>query len=440
MRHTLSQSESRRGKGDRHSFVGTGIGNALEWFDWSIYSTFAPFFAASFFDDENRISALLGAFAVFAVGFVARPLGGMLFGMIGDRVGRRSALSLTVVVIALGGFMIGVTPTFETIGVAASVLLVVARVLQGLAFGGEQPIAGSYLSEQAPQGKRGLWASLINSSGTAGALVGVLIGAALTAGLGVDAVEEWAWRIPFILSGLGGIVALIMRRKMPESQTFTESITIIPAQRTPLGRDLWQLRGPILQVIGLNIGVAVAYYYWTVSVGSYSIAVLGADPTGVLLAGSLSAVILIAILPLWGMLSDRIGRRPVMLIGTLGSVALMFPLSQLVDGDPVHLAIATIIANGLLAAPSAITPAIMAEIFPTRHRVMGVAVPLAVTMALFGGTAPYLQTWLATSGYSWVFLWYVVVLLILTALTVVRMPETYRADLSRVHEHAESAS
>lgn len=410
----------------RRSLVGTGVGNALEWFDWSIYATFAPFFAASFFDPEDPTSAFLAALVVFAVGFIARPVGAIVFGRMGDRLGRKKALSITVTLIAIGALMIGVSPTYAMVGVWASVFLVTARLVQGLAYGAEQPTAGAYLSERAPANRRGRWASLVYASGTIGVVAGSGLGVVLSATLGKDAMFEWGWRIPFLVAGLGGLFAIWIRRRMLETEQFTEEIKYAAAgaEKPHLWRDMWTMRRSVLRVIGMSVGLTVAYYYWVVAASSYSIAILGADPGAVLLASILANVVFIGVVPLWGILSDRIGRRPVMLIGIVGTAVLIFPLSSLIDGDPVHLFVAVTIACIFIAAPCAVGPAVNAELFPTRVRTAGAAIATAVAISLFGGTALYLQTWLSTTVGSWAFLVYVLVLLVVTGLTIAFMPET----------------
>ncbi|MBP1325626.1 MHS family alpha-ketoglutarate permease-like MFS transporter [Leucobacter exalbidus] len=431
MTTTRSTTEQHHRVETRRALVGTGFGNALEWFDWAIYATFAPFFASSFFNSDNPVSAFLSTLVVFAVGFVGRPIGGFIFGRLGDRIGRRTAMSLTVGLIAAGGLLIGVSPTYDTIGVWASVLLLVARLTQGLAYGGEQPTAGAYLSERAPAKRRGLWASLIYSSGTVGVMAGMLLGAVLSAVLGAETMAAWGWRVPFIIAGLGGLYALWMRRSMPETEQFTEQIEVVledqtaeAAKKPGFFADMWTMRRSVMQVVGMTMGMTVAYYYWVVASSSYSISVLGADPTATLLAGVASNVLFIAFLPFWGMLSDRIGRRPVMLFGYVGLLVTLFPLSALIDGNPVHLFFAMTGAAVFLTAILSISPAVMSEIFPTRVRTVGVAVPLAVATAIFGGTSLYLQTWLTTTYGAHAFLIYLSVLLVISAYTIYRLPET----------------
>lgn len=433
MTHTISPAppaSAAQRSAARRNLAGTGVGNALEWFDWSIYSTFAPFFAASFFDATDPVSAFLSTLVVFAVGFVARPIGGALFGRLSDRIGRKRTLSLTMVTIAAASLVIGITPSYETIGVAASIILVVARLAQGLAYGGEQPAAGAFLSEQAPPERRGLWSSLVYFSGTIGAASGMALGAILAAAFGTEALGTWAWRIPFIVAGCSGLFALYMRSRMTETEQFTATLEVPVAAAggssagRGLWRDFWRMRRSALTVMGMGVGLTVAYYFWVVAAAAFSIAVLGADATQVLFASLLANLVFIAVLPLWGRLSDRIGRRPVQLIGILGTLVSILPLSQLIDGDPVHLFAAMTVAGVLLAAPCAVSPAVMAELFPTRVRTAGVAIPLAVTTAVFGGTSLYLQTWMATAIGPNAFAIYVMVLLTISAVTVLLMPET----------------
>lgn len=414
----------------RRALVGSGFGNALEWFDWSIYATFAPFFASSFFNADDPVSAFLFTLVVFAVGFVGRPVGGFIFGRLGDRIGRRTTMSLTVGLIAIGALTIGLSPNYATIGVFASLLLLLARLTQGLAYGGEQPSVGAYLSERAPANRRGLWSSLIYSSGTIGATAGLVLGGVLSALLSTEAMNEWGWRIPFIIAGFGGLYALRMRRKMPETEQFTEqhqaaiNKTVNPAQKPNVLRDMWTMRRSVIQVVGMTVGMTVAYYYWVVAASSYSISVLKADPTTILFAGTAANLFFIVMLPLWGMLSDRIGRRPVMLIGYIGLIVTAFPLSRLIDGNPVHLFVAMSCAAIFLTAIVSIAPAVFCELFPTRVRTVGVAVPLAVATSIFGGTSLYLQTWLSTSFGPHAFLIYLTVLLVISAITIFSIPET----------------
>ena len=416
------------------TIVGTGVGNALEWFDWNIYAIFATFFAAQFFSGENRVSALLATLAVFAVGFVARPFGGFLFGWISDRRGRRAAMTLSVALAAGGSFAIGLSPTYESIGIGASLILLTARLVQGLAHGGELPSAQTYLSEVAPRQKRGLWASLIYVSGTMGVIVGTGMAAILTAVLDDQQMAAWGWRIPFVLGGFFGLYALVMRRRLDETEAFEREVGHQPAAPA---ESMWTAivrhRTQALQVIGMTVGVTIVYYAWAISAPQYAISSRGIDPGSALWAGVVASLVFIAALPVWGAVSDRVGRRPVLLGCVLGLAASVFPLNALVGDSAVRLGVAMSLALVLIAGPAAIVPAVYAELFPTRIRTVGVGVPYSIAVATFGGTAPYLQTWLGgTFGPSW-FNGYVIVMLLISAVAIASVPETRGRDLSGMH-------
>jgi MHS family alpha-ketoglutarate permease-like MFS transporter len=419
--------------GDRatsRSVVSTCVGNALEWFDWSIYATFAPFFAVQFFHPGDELSAFLSTLAVFAIGFLARPLGGFVFGWLADRRGRKLSMCATVALAALGSLVIGLAPTYAAIGVFSSVLLLVARVVQGLAHGGELPAAQTYLSESAPAKRRGLWSSLIYVSGTLGAVCGILLGALMTGLLSKADMAAYGWRVPFVIGGITGLLALYMRARMRETPQFEE--TAGKAAKRPAGslwREVVRHRGQAGRVIGLTVGITVAYYVFAVATPGYAIAAMGLDPTSALTAAVASNAVFILLLPLWGMLSDRIGRKPVMLIGAAGSAVMAFPMSALLQDSAWQLFFAMTGVQVFLAASAAIGPAVYAEMFPTSIRTVGMALPYSVAVALFGGTAPYLQTRMVTEYGAQSFTGYVVLLLLVSVVVIIRMPETRAKEL-----------
>ncbi|EQD81849.1 major facilitator transporter [Saccharopolyspora erythraea D] len=410
--------------GRAKTLLGTGVGNALEWYDWGIYAIFVPYIATRFFDNSDQLSALLSALAVFAVGFLARPFGGWLFGLISDRWGRRNAMTLSVAGAAGGTVLIGLSPAYDAIGAGASVVLLLARLMQGVAHGGELPSAQTYISEVAPDRHRGLWSSLIYFSGTIGLITGTALGAVLTTALTDQQMSAWGWRIPFLLGGVVGLYALVMRRRMEESAAFRRlTAQTSTADREPMGRAILRSRRQALQVIGMTIGLTVAFYAWGTAATQFAISSRGVPPSGALWAGVAAQVVFIAALPLWGALSDRIGRKPVALISIVGLAVAGFPLNALLDNSPWRLFVAMSLAMVLMAASASIMPAMFAELFPTRIRTVGVAVPYSSAVALFGGTAPYLQAWLETFSGPW-FTGYVSLLLVVSAVTLVSMPET----------------
>ena len=412
----------------RRTLVGTGIGNAVEWYDWAIYATFAPFFASQLFNSADPTSAILSTLAIFAVGFVARPFGGFAFGWIGDRIGRKSSMTLAVGLAALGSLLIGIAPTFEAVGAWASLLLLVARLIQGLAHGGELPSSQTYLSEMAPREKRGLWATLIYTSGTVGILAGTLLGAVLSAVLSTADMAAWGWRIPFLIGAALGLYALIMRAKLKETDVFEHETAA--EKREPLWPQIVRHRRQALQVIGLTVGLTVVYYIWGVVAPSYAATTLKMDRGEALWASVIALVVFIAALPVWGMVSDRFGRRPVLWASALGSAALHFPMTWLLKDSPWQLAVSMSAMLVFIAGSASVVPAVYAELFPATIRTVGVGVPYSICVALFGGTAPYLQQWLAGVGAANMFNVYAVALLLVSALVIFTIPETKAKDLS----------
>jgi MHS family alpha-ketoglutarate permease-like MFS transporter len=412
------------------TLVGTGIGNALEWYDWNVYAVFTPFFAAQFFRSSDPTSALLSSLAVFAVGFLMRPLGGLLFGWLADRTGRRAAMTTSIACAAIGSLVIGFSPTYTTVGVGASAILVIARLGQGLAHGGELPAAQTYISEMAPHGRRGRWSSLIYVSGTCGVTLGTLVGAVLASVLSEGALHEWGWRIPFVLGGFLGLYALLLRRQLSETEVFEQHRSEASEPNPGLWRGMWRYRVACLRVIGLTVGATVVYYTWAVSAPAYAISVKGVDEKAALWVGVFANVVFIVMLPLFGILSDRVGRKPLVYFATLGLAVATIPLNKFIDDQAWKLAVAMFVAMTIMAAYSSIGPALYAEMFPTHLRAAGVGFPYSVAVALCGGTAPYLQTWLAdTGGEDW-FLYYTVALLLLTFLVALRIPETKDVELT----------
>ncbi|MHA6622458.1 MFS transporter [Pseudonocardia sp. DLS-67] len=411
----------------RRALLAIGFGHALEWYDWGIYAIFVPFFAAQFFAPDDQVSAVLSSLAVFAVGFVARPVGGLVVGRLADRVGRRPMMALTVGGMAAASLMIGISPTYATIGVGASVVLVLARVVQGLATGGELPSAQTYLAEAAPPERRGLWSSVIYIASVGGNTLGVLLGLVLSLTLSPAQMAEFGWRIPFVVGGMLGLVALWIRRSLEETEAFSREAAA--GARPRIWPEIVRHRREAAQVVGLSVGFTVVYYSWVIAAPAYAISELGIDSSAALLAGVLASLVLIVVQPAWGALSDRIGRRPVLLISSVGTAALLFPLQAMVR-DAVQLGIAMAIAMVFIGAGVAILPAAYAEMFPTRIRAVGLAVPYSIAVAAFGGTAPYLQTWVGTTLGRPAFTAYVVALLVVTAVTVLTLREGRGRDLA----------
>ncbi|HXD27326.1 MAG TPA: MFS transporter [Arthrobacter sp.] len=433
------------------TLVATGAGNAAEWFDWAIYATFASFIASQLFSHTDPTSAFLATLAVFAVGFAARPLGGFVFGWLGDKIGRKASLVWCVLLASLGSLVIALCPTYDAVGAWSSVILLVARIIQGLAHGGELPSAQTYLSEMAPRERRGLWSSLIYFSGTLGIMAGTFIGAILSTVLSEQQMSAIGWRIPFLLGAVIGLFALYMRTKLEETEAFEEANVEAgrPAEASaePAGENVFRQLATnwrqAAKVIGLTVGLTVVYYVWGVSTPAYAIHELGIDASGALWAGVVANVVFLVALPLWGRLSDRIGRKPVLLASGIGSAVLFFPATLIVRDSPVQLALGMSIMLVFISASAAIVPTTYAELFPTTIRTMGVAIPYAICVAAFGGTAAYLQAgmnaWFGDAGPT-LFGVYTIVLLCIGIVTVFTLRETKGIDLRQASPPREKST
>jgi MHS family alpha-ketoglutarate permease-like MFS transporter len=419
-------TEHRASKAQRQTLFATGMGNALEWYDWGIYSAFAIYFATEVFNPKDPLAALLGAMAVFAVGFIARPVGGFLFGWMADHIGRRASMLSTVGLASIGSLMIALVPTYNSAGVWAAVVLLTARLLQGLAHGGEMPSAQTYIAESAPPSRRGLWSSLIYVSGTTGVVMGLVLGVVLNTLLPKADMQAWGWRVPFIVGAVLGLYTLIARSRMKETEAFTASKATARQPMWPEIRKNWR---SALRVIGLGVGGTVCYYVWSVSAVQQAVIIHKMDQGTALLASVLSNVVLIISLPFWGKFSDRFGRRPSLLIGT-GVPIILFPLLVGTIGQSFwSLFVPATVILVFMGATLSISPAVFAELFPTRIRTVGVAVPYAVAVAVFGGTAPYLQSWSNAAFGPAAFTIYVVILLAISTLVAWKLPETRGKDL-----------
>jgi MHS family alpha-ketoglutarate permease-like MFS transporter len=332
-----------------------------------------------------------------------------------------------MLLMAAGSLVIGVAPTQAGVGGWAAVVLVLARLGQGLAHGGEISASYTYVAEIAPGERRGLWSTSLYVSVTAGIVLASLIGASVTSTLGAAGVREWGWRIPFLIGGLLGLVGLYLRRTLPET---VDTASARRRSTRELLAGLARNKASLARIVGLSLGVTVVYYIWAVGISSFAISAKGVPASGALWGSVVANVFFMITLPLWGKLADRFGRKPIFICYGVAFVVLSFPLLGAVNNSPVRLTLIMMVALFFLGAFVGPMPAYFAELFPTEVRASGVGVPYSLVVAVFGGTAPYLLTWLAGKDLQWVFASYMVALVVIGLVTTLLTAETKGRDLT----------
>lgn len=403
------------------------IGNALEWYDFGLFGYFAPVISSQFFPSDDPRAALLNTFGVFAAGFLMRPLGAVLFGHLGDRMGRKGALGLSVLLMAVPTALVGLLPTYDRIGLAAPLLLLLVRLLQGLSVGGEYVGSMSYLAESAPAGRRGFESSWCNVSGGVGGLLGAGLAAVLTRVLSPEQVAEGGWRIPFLLSIPAGIVSWRLRRTIAESPCFTEVSQAGKIARMPLGESLRNDRGAFLTMAGLSLLASIGWYLpWVWLVTWLDDINQPAMPEWQALASStLAGLVLTVLTPLGGMLSDRLGRRPVILAASIGYLMLSYPMFAWMSKGTFTAALSGQLVSAVLTALyGGASLAAFVELFPTRTRYSGLAFSYNVAVAICGGTTPLVATWLVNAtGSTLAPAFYLMAAALGTTVAALAMPE-----------------
>lgn len=415
----------------RRVIAASFIGNFVEWFDYAVYGYLATTIAVVFFPESDRQVALLSTFALFAISFLIRPIGGFFWGHLGDRVGRRVALSWSILLMSLATFCIALIPGYATIGFWAPVLLLIMRVVQGFSASGEYAGASAFLVEYAPPHRRGIYAAIVPASTATGLLMGSLIAALLYGVLSPDQLSDWGWRIPFLLAAPMGLIGRYIRTKLEDTPVFKEMAAEDEAIKAPAG-DLFKQHWKVLILAsGAVLLNAVGFYLLLSYMPTYLTEVVKLSPTLSNLSTTVALLTYIGFILLTGLLSDRLGRKKVLISASVLFMLLTVPLFMVLDTGIFVLILCVQVALGaLLTLNDGTLPSFLAEQFPTRVRYSGFAVCFNLSNALFGGTAPFMATFLiAASGSDLAPAWYLVAAALVSLIAVALAKETFRKPL-----------
>jgi len=415
-------------------FIGS-VGNLVEWYDFYAYTAFALYFAPAFFPNSDPVVQQLNAAVLFAATFLMRPLGGWLFGYLADHFGRRLSLTLSVVCMCFGSLMIAVTPTYASIGFAAPALLAIARIIEGLSLGGEYGASATYLSEVADPRHRGFYSSFQYVTLIGGQLTAIIVLLLLQkVFLTPEELKAWGWRIPFVIGACLAIVAAVMRRSLQETEAFVEAKKAV----NPTGSIATLLRYPkeLLLVVGLTAGGTAAFYTFTTYMQTFVKLSVGLteDETTLTIFGTL--VFATILQPIYGAISDRIGRKPLLIFfgvaGTLATVPILMTLKE--TKSPLIAFLLICAAWIFVAGYTSINAIVKAELFPTNVRALGVGLPYAITVSIFGGTAPAVALAFKNAGHEQWFYYYLSGMIFLSLLIYSTMRDTKHESAMHRHE------
>lgn len=376
------------------STAGAIIGNVLEWYDFAVFGYFAPIIGSEFFPSEDPISSTLNAFGVFAAGYCMRPVGGMLFGHFGDRLGRKRALEISVLLMAIPTFLLGFLPTHAQIGSWAAVLMIILRLVQGLSVGGEYTGSIAFITETAPSHRRGLWGSLTSCGAVAGIMLGSAVATVFHFVLDSEALASWGWRVPFFFGIALGLVGLWLRKGLKETSQFEKMRQSGGIQRSPLLDALTSYRKESIRLLVLLLLLSGGFYALFVWWPIYLTKIVDPPIPHALLVNTIAMIVLMLASPLSGLLSDVVGRRAIVVIATMGVIVIAYPLTVWTDHGSFSAALVSQVIFALfMAGALGPLPAAMAEMFPTRNRYSAIAAVYNTTVGWVGGTAPLVCTW-----------------------------------------------
>ena len=406
----------------KNIFAGS-VGNLIEWYDFYVYNSFAIYFAASFSSSTDPTVQFITAFGIYAVGFFIRPAGGFLLGYYADRAGRRAALTLSVMLMCGGSAMIALLPTYATAGIWAPLLLLAARLLQGISLGGEYASSATYLSEIAGSKHRGFYSSFQYVTLIGGQVLAALVLLVMQQAFTEPELKAWAWRIPFAIGACCALYGLYLRRNLAESDEWTRASK---EPRPSLFRELLKHPKELLLVFGLTMGGTTAFYTFSSYMPTYMANTLKFPKEWVAQISFITLILFAAMQPLFGAISDRVGRRPVLMwFGVLGTLCTVPILTALSTTQTYTTALLLILAAlTIVAGYTSINAVVKAELFPAGVRALGVGVPYAIAASLFGGTAPLIALQFKQAGHEDWFYWYVTALTFLSLLVYTLMRDT----------------
>lgn len=411
------------------SIIGGSTGNLVEWYDWYVYSAFTLYFAPVFFPEGDRTAQLLNAAAVFAVGFLMRPIGAWLMGIYADRKGRKAGLTLSISLMCGGSLLITLIPPYAVIGTWAPALLVFARMLQGLSLGGEYGASATYLSEMAGKARRGFFSSFQYVTLIAGQLIALAVLLVLQGLMSEEALEGWGWRIPFAIGGALALFVFRLRRRLAETESFTNARAANAPGSGALALFRYHPRQALL-VMALTAGGTLAFYAYSIYMQKFLVNTSGFSRQTATQITAAALLLFMLLQPMAGALSDRIGRKPLMVgFGALG-LFLTWPIFTTLEGvdNPFTAFLLVLGALVIVTGYTSINAVVKAELFPAQIRALGVGLPYAITVSLFGGTAEYVALWFKSIGHESLFYWYVTGCIACSLLVYVFMRETSRTS------------
>ncbi len=430
---TSTTAEAAATRSRLKSIIGGSTGNMVEWFDWYVYSAFTLYFAPHFFPKGDQTAQLLSAAAVFAVGFVMRPVGAWIMGIYADRRGRKAGLTLSVTLMCAGSLIIACTPGYETIGVAAPTLLVLARLMQGLSVGGEYGASATYLSEMAGKERRGFFSSFQYVTLISGQLLAIMVLLLLQAVMERAALEAWGWRIPFVIGAMLALVVFRLRRGLAETNSFKNA----QATGAPKSGFLALIRHHPREtalVMLLTAGGTLAFYAYSIYMQKFLVNTSGFSKEVATQINAATLFVFMCLQPVAGGLSDRIGRKPLMIAFGVAGVLFTYPIFAALEQTKDALVAGLLVMAALIIVTgyTSINAVVKAELFPSHIRALGVALPYALANTLFGGTAEYVALRFKDAGWERGFYWYVTAMIGVSLIVYLRMRDTRRDSL--IHE------